>query len=199
MSDTSLILEGIVTTLNADRSLNISPMGPAVDREVTRLCLRPFAGSRTYDNLRRHGQGVFHVTDDVELIAHSAVGTVDPIPPNRPATAVEGRILQDACRWYAFKVLRWHDNSPRATVDCQIVERGWLRDFFGFNRAKHAVVEAAILATRIQLLGAAEVERQLNELAVWVDKTGGDQERRAFAFLQDYVRRNPTLPSASEA
>jgi hypothetical protein len=154
--------------------------------------LRPFAGSRTYDNLRRHGQGVFHVTDDVELIAHSAVGTVDPIPPNRPATAVEGRILQDACRWYAFKVLRWHDNSPRATVDCQIVERGWLRDFFGFNRAKHAVVEAAILATRIDFLPAAEILAEFARLAVIVEKTGGPQERRAFDFLDQYVRERVT-------
>jgi hypothetical protein len=61
---------------------------------------------------------------------------------------------------------------------------GRLRDFFGFNRAKHAVVEAAILATRTQILPAAEIEAEYRRLAVLVDKTGGEQEHTAFAFLR---------------
>ena len=68
-----------------------------------------------------------------------------------------------------------------------MVDRGTLRDFFGFNRAKHAVIEAAILATRIGILPAAEIRSELERLAAPVEKTAGEQERRAFAFLQDYI------------
>ena len=37
-------------------------------------------------------------------------------------------------------------------IVADVVDSGRLRDFFGFNRAKHAVIEAAILATRIDFL-----------------------------------------------
>ena len=36
------------------------------------------------------------------------------------------------------------------------------REFFGFNRAKHAVLEAAILATRVELLPADEILSELH-------------------------------------
>jgi uncharacterized protein len=62
-----------------------------------------------------------------------------------------------------------------------------IRDFYGFNRAKHAVLEAAILATRVHLLAADEIRREFERLRVPVEKTAGPREREAFAFLQDYV------------
>ena len=68
-----------------------------------------------------------------------------------------------------------------------MLDAGRLRDFFGFNRAKHAVVEAAILATRIHLLAAEEIAAEFRKLGVIVGKTGGDQEKEAFAFLERYV------------
>jgi len=67
------------------------------------------------------------------------------------------------------------------------VHRETLRDFFGFNRAKHAVVEAAILATRTDFLPFDEIEVDYRKLAVIVQKTGGPQEKEAFAFLQEHV------------
>jgi hypothetical protein len=183
-----MILEGIVTTINDDGSTNISPMGPVVDRDLTRLRLRPYQTSTTYTNLRRLGEGVFHVTDDVELLARCAVGAVDPTPELKSAESVRGRILADCCRWYAFRVSQIDDRQPRTEIDCEIVARGRLRDFFGFNRAKHAVVEAAILATRVDLLPHQEILAQFAQLSVIVDKTAGDQEHRAFDFLREYIQ-----------
>ena len=65
-----MILEGVVTTINADGSVNISPMGPKVDDAMRQFVLRPYQTSTTYQNLKRTGEGIFHITDDVELIAH---------------------------------------------------------------------------------------------------------------------------------
>ena len=73
------ILEGIVVTLDVAGVPNIAPMGPRVDRDLTRLVLRPFQTSQTYRNLKATGCGVFHVTDDVELLAHAAVGQLEPL------------------------------------------------------------------------------------------------------------------------
>lgn len=186
------ILEGIVTTLNADGSVNISPMGPIVDKQMERLWLRPFRTSTTYQNLKRTGQGVFHVTDDVELLAHAAVGQPDPPPRTMPASKVDGVILADACRWYAMEVESLDDADERTSIVVKIVDRGEQREFFGFNRAKHAVVEAAILATRVHLVNAEALLADLDRLAAPVAKTGGAGEVRAFAFLRKYVEAQRT-------
>jgi len=183
----ALILEGLVTTVTADGSPHLSPMGPEVDAAINRLVLKPYQTSITYQNLKRTGEGVFHVTDDVELIAHAAVGQLEPLPALEPAGAVRGFIVRDACRWFAFRVRSLDDSQPRTRIDCEVVDRRRLRDFFGFNRGKHAVLEAAILATRVDLLPAAEIRAQLDRLRVWVDKTGGAAEHRAFAFLEAFV------------
>ncbi len=187
-----MILEGIVTTLNDDLTVNISPMGPEVDESMSRLVFKPYRTSTTYQNLKRNGQGVFHVTDDVELLAHAAVGTVDPLPRLCDAKAVEGKILAGACRWYAFRVQSLDDCQERTEIVCQVVDWGRLRDFWGFNRGKHAVVEAAVLATRTGFLPAAEILAQFERLRGLVQKTGGPAEHRAFEFLENFVKAQCT-------
>ena len=192
--DDTLILEGLVTSLNADGSVNLSPMGPRTDRAVTHLVLRPFQSSQTYRNLKRHGEGVFHITDDVELIARAAIGRLDALPPLVPAPAIRGFVAADACRWFAFRVRELDDRAERTTIVCDVVDRGTIRDFLGFNRAKHAVLEAAIFATRVGILPAEQVRAEIERLASPVDKTAGEAERRAFALLTSYI--NAQLNSA---
>ena len=73
-----MILEGIVTTLNDDETPNIAPMGPIVELEDVRtFVLRPYKTATTYRNLKRWGEGVFHVTDDVLLLARGAIEARD--------------------------------------------------------------------------------------------------------------------------
>lgn len=187
-----MILEGIVTTLSPDGLLNIAPMGPSVDSEpgfeFARFVLRPFRTSVTYRNLKKRGEGVLHVTDDVLLLAQTAIGAaVEPVPETRPADAVQGRVLVSACRYYEFRVRSIEDDSNRTTIEVETVARGRLREFFGFNRAKYAVVEAAILATRIGLIPAASIQEDYRKLRILVDKTGGPDEHAAFSLLQQYL------------
>jgi len=184
-----MILEGIVTTLNADGSPNISPMGPDVDSSLNHMRLRPFQTSTTYTNLKRTGEAVFHVVDDVELLARAAIGDLTPLPELVPANSVTGVILTTACRWYALRVTAIDDREPRAEFETEVIDRGRLRDFFGFNRAKHAVVEAAILATRVEILPAKEIVEEIERLTLIVAKTGGPQEHRAMKFLGAYIDR----------
>lgn len=192
------IVEGIVTTINEDGNVNIAPMGPRADPVFDTLVLRPYRTSTTYRNLARTRQGVFHITDDVELFARAAVGRMERVPKLIPARQVEGHILADACRWFAFRVLDVRDDDEPAQMRAMVVDRGTLRDFFGFNRAKHAVIEAAILATRLTRLPAAQVDAELDRLAGPVAKTAGAQERRAFAFLQEYIRSTRDTPRRPE-
>ena len=184
---TGVILEAIITTMNDDGSANISPMGCLVDQEITSLVLRPYKSTRTFANLKRQGIGVLHVTDDVELIARAAVGQLNPPPKMVVHRDTGATILANCCRWYAFRATTIFDESDRTTVECEVTHQGRIRDFFGFNRAKYAVVEAAILATRLHILKPEDIRSQLKRLAEPVKKTAGDQERRAFDFLCAYI------------
>ena len=182
-----MILEGVVTTLNGDGVPNISPMGPHIDGGIQRFVLKPYRTSRTYANLKRLPVGVFHITDDVELLARAAVDALQTPPAMRRVLDGQAVILSDACRWYAFRVTKLDDDQERTRIECQVTECGRQRDFLGFNRAKHAVVEAAILATRTNLLPRQHILDEFCRLLTIVEKTAGEQERRAFDFLHDYV------------
>lgn len=191
-----LILEGLVTTLDETGGVHVAPMGPAVDgEEYTRFLLRPYPTSHTYQNLRRHGEGVLQVCDDVLLLARAAIGRVEPPPQVFPAERVRGYVLWRACRWFEFRIVSIDDSQERMCVEAEVVHAGRLRDFFGFNRAKHAVVEAAILATRTAFLPAEQIAAEFRRLAVLVDKTGGPDEHAAFALLHEYVAQPRTADS----
>jgi hypothetical protein len=183
-----MILEGIVTTLGPDQQLNVAPMGPRVDEDMRRFTLRPFQTSTTFRNLARLGEGVLHVTDDVLLFARAALG-LELDEPVRPADMVQGMILTHACRYHEFRVVVLDDREQRANITVETVAEGRFRDFFGFNRAKHAVIEAAVLATRTDFLPIAEILDDFRKLAAPVEKTGGDQERAAFRLLLDHVEK----------
>ena len=182
------ILEGLVTTTTPDGGIHLAPMGPRVSHDWKRLLLRPFAASTTCRNLKARGEGVLHVTDDVLLIAKSALGGV-AIPPHRAAKRVSGFILDDACRFYEFVVRSIDDSREPVQIEAEIVHCGALREFWGFNRAKHAVLEAAILATRLHITSMKFVMAEFDRFRLIVDKTGGAAEAEAFGWLEAHLLR----------
>ena len=183
-----MILEGLVTTTSADGAMHLAPMGPRVEPDWSGFLLRPFPTSQTYRNLKARGEGVLHVTDDVLPLARAAVGRAEP-PPARPAERVNGFVLTGACRFYEFVVRSMDESQERVQIRAEVVHRGALREFFGLNRAKHAVVEAAILATRLHLIPVDDIRDEYRKLRVLVEKTGGPAEQAAFDFLTDHVDR----------
>ena len=132
---------------------------------------------------------MFHVTDDVLLIANIVTGTLGAAPPARPATAVGGWVLDDACRAWEFVIEAADREGERQRLEARVVAEHVGRPFLGFNRAAHAVVEGCILVTRLHLLGVAEVDRRLADLAPLVEKTGGPREREAFDLVVARARR----------
>jgi len=188
-----MILEGLVTTADPTGAMHLAAMGPQVDAAVAadaaieHLLLRPFASSQTGGNLLRLPEGVFHVTDDALLLARVVTGTLPSPPSSRPATAVRGWVLDEACRAYEFKVIAADTSEERLRLEARVVAVHEGRPFLGFNRARHAVVEGAILVTRLHILDADEVQRQFRELAVLVERTGGPREREAFRLLEEKV------------
>lgn len=180
-----MIIESIVTTLNEEGEANFAPMGVTIGEGE--LLIRPYKDSATYRNLVATGTAVVNLTDSIRLFAESAVSK--PLFPTFPAELVTGLVLTDACSYYECRVSHADTVSARATFRCKILKKGVLREFIGFNRAKNAIIEAAILATRVRFLGAAQILQEYYRLTEIVQKTGGEQEAQAMQYLQNYVER----------
>lgn len=143
----------------------------------------------TYRNLKARREGVLHVMDDALLLAKSVLDQLDVSQlATRPAEKVFGRVLLDSCQYYEFQVTDLDDSGERTEIWAETVASGQNRPFFGWNRAKHAVLEAAILATRVAFLPLDEMIADYEKLFVLVEKTGGPAEFEAFRLLDDYVR-----------
>lgn len=184
-----MILEGIVTSQNESGELNIAPMGPQVDQAMSQLVLRPFQTSRTFSNLKETRCGVFHVVDDVLLLAKTAIGTLQETPETFPAEKITGRVLASACRWYEFQIETIDESDARTVMQATVIHQGRLRDYFGLNRAKHAVLEAAILATRTHIIEQSVLLAQYESLAEIVRKTAGPDEQTAFRLLEEFISK----------
>ncbi len=192
-----MILESIVTSVNGEGRVNIAPMGPRIDGdsivadvEGHSFLLRPFESSRTYRNLIETRKAVIHVTDDVGLFARTAVDAVSREEVAALVQQLEDTdwwTLIDCHRWFAVEVESVSSQGPRIDMSCRTVRSHTVRPFFGFNRAKHAVIEAAILATRTHILGAEQIVAELDHLQPLIDKTGGPTEHGAFEFLRKTI------------
>ena len=129
---------------------------------------------------------MFHITDDVGLFARAAVGLAE-LPAVFPAKRVEGMVLAGCARWLEFRIVETELRGERLQLTAEVVHEERLRDLGGFNRAQHAVLEAAILATRLHILQRDEVLREVARMAVVVDKTAGEAEREAWGFIAGYI------------
>jgi uncharacterized protein len=178
------ILETVVTTTNADGSVNCAAMG--VEWGERRIVIKPYRRTRTLRNLRATGVAVVNLTDDVLLFSQAALG--DPRPPTRPAAHIDGAVVDDACSWREVRVEAIDEGEQRARVSTVVVGSGVGREFLGLNRACHAVLEASILASRARMLPAEEIRAELRRLQVLVDKTAGPREREAMAYVTCHVR-----------
>ena len=79
--------------------------------------------------------------------------------------------------------------NERFAFDAEIVAVATHREFVGFNRARHALLEAAIFATRFHLLPPEEIEREFEKLTKIIGKTGDEPEKSAMAELYQAFAR----------
>lgn len=89
------LIETVVTTTGSDGVVNCAAMGVRWGEEE--LVFWPFDSTRTLRNLRRHGEAVVHLTDDVLLFVEAALGR--PRPALRPASAIDGAVIVEVNAW----------------------------------------------------------------------------------------------------
>jgi hypothetical protein len=163
-------------------------MGPVVDETLQSWLLRPFQTSHTFANLRRAPRAVFHVTDDVLTVVRAVLGL--PLELEYRQLYEQVWLIESSCHWYQLEITQWDLTNVRSEATARVVAHDLLRPFWGWNRAKHAILEATILVTRMHLLEIAEIEREFARLQPAIEKTAGSQEREAWRLLREYLHQS---------
>lgn len=177
------IVETIVTTTNAKGEAHIAPLGLIEDGE--NWIIAPFRPSTTLDNLQQVPYAVANHTDDVRVFAGCVTGRKDW--PTRPAARVPGVMLADAVSHWELVVAKVTEDPQRPRYSCSLVHEASNRPWEGFNRAQAAVLECAVLVTRLKMLPPEKIDAELKYLEIAVAKTAGLREEEAWGWLMEKI------------
>jgi uncharacterized protein len=177
------IVETIITTSNAKGETYIAPLGLIMDGE--HWVIAPFRPSTTLENLRLHPFAAASHTDDVRVFAGGVTGR--KIWPLSPTRTIKGERLADCVSHWELKVERVVEDEQRPRFLCSIVDEQMHKAWQGFNRAQAAVIELAVLTTRLNMLPAEKVESELKYLEIAISKTAGPREEEAWEWLMEKV------------
>ena len=180
-----MIRECIITTLNKDRAVHIAPMG--IRQQADDLMIAPFKPSTTLNNLLRSGQAVINISDDVRIFAGCLCGR--DRWPTLPTQVVEGERLAAALSHIEVEVVHNSKDDTRPVFYCREKYRHTHAPFMGFNRAKAAVLEGAILVSRLSMLPTEKIDREIAYLQMAIDKTAGDDELLAWGWLLERIEQ----------
>jgi uncharacterized protein len=177
------IVETVLTTLNADGEPHIAPLGIIEDGDG--WIVAPFHPSRTLENLRAHPFVVASHTDDVRVIAGCVTGRKSW--PVTPVSHIRGARLTCAVSHWELAVERITEDEQRPRFHCRSVAVESHQPWEGFNRAQAAVLELAVLTTRLHMLPPEKIENELKYLEIAISKTAGPREEEAWGWLMEKI------------
>lgn len=180
----TFIRETIITSLDPAGTVHVAPMGATVTG--TGYVLAPFRPSRTLDNLLATRCAVVNFTDDVRVYAGCVTGRRRDWP-TFSADRIRGAVLDGALAHEEIEVVAVEDDAMRPRLTCRPVHLVNHRPFRGFNRAQAAVVEGAILVSRLHLLPPEKIDREVEYLSIAIGKTAGPIELEAWGWLMDRI------------
>ncbi|MDH6234389.1 hypothetical protein M2281_005007 [Mesorhizobium soli] len=177
------IRETIITTVDKRGNVHIAPLGIIAEQDG--WIIAPFRPSATLDNLAEVPFAIANYTDDVRVFAGCLTGRKD-WPTTQVANCPVPR-LQAALAHSVLEVVRVDDDGVRPRHFCRVVAEETHAPFTGFNRAKAAVLELAILVSRLGMLPREKIEAEITYLAIAIEKTAGPDEKEAWGWLMEKV------------
>jgi uncharacterized protein len=181
-----VIYETVVTTVAPDGQPHVAPMG--VRYRDDRVVLMPFKPSTTHDNIAATGVAVLNIVTDTRVFAGCVTGRRDW--PTRPTERIAGVRLACALRHVELRLAERIDDAQRPVLQMARVHEVAHSAFVGFNRAQAAVIEGAVLVSRLHMLAPQKVDSEMAYLQIAIDKTAGPEEREAWGWLVDAVQRH---------
>lgn len=177
------IVETIVTTQSIDGLVHVAPLG--LIAEGDHWVIAPFAPSRTLENLRAVPFACASHTSDVRVFAGCITGR--KAWPTVPALNVTGARLADCASHWELAVERVVDDAQRPRFVCRVVETQSHAAWGGFNRAQAAVIECAVLVSRLHMLPWEKIEAELAYFDIAISKTAGPRELEAWGWLMERI------------
>jgi hypothetical protein len=165
-----------------------------IRRQGERILVAPFRPSRTLDNLIETGSAVVSVTDDVRVFAGCLTGRRDwPLAPSQRIAAPR---LADCLAHWELELGEIREDPVRPQLLCRAVFEATHGPSLGFNRAQAAVLELAILVSRLDRLPGDKVAREIEYLGIAIEKTAGARELEAWGWLMERIAAQEAGASA---
>ncbi|MBT8446619.1 MAG: DUF447 family protein [Gammaproteobacteria bacterium] len=187
-----MIHEAVVVSRGADGAPHITPLGYRCEDE--HIVLSPFVPSTTLANLERDRHATLCLTDDVRVIAGCLTGRRDHALV--ATDVIAGWRLADTLAHMELQVARIEADPVRPRFFCRVANQVTHAAFRGFNRAQAAVVEGAILVSRLERLPQEKIDAEMAYLEIAIEKTAGERERQAWNWLCDAVAAHRSRSSA---
>lgn len=181
-----MIQEVIVSTQNASGATHHAPMG--IQHQQQAIIIAPFRPSNTLDNIIESESAIINYCDDVRIFVGCLNGK-QHWKLNK-AAKIDGHYLTAALAHEELRLSKIEDDVTRPKLFCRVVHSVNHAPFKGFNRAQHAVLEAAILVSRLHLLPLAKIEAELDYLKIGLEKTGGENEHQAWTWLMERIKQH---------
>jgi len=178
-----MIFETIVTSVNAVGEAHITPFGiRQVDGFVV---ISPFKPSTTLENILITKNAVVNMTDDVRVFAGALTNhtTWKLLKANK----IKGFRLADCLAHAELKLVEVREDASRPQLMMEKVDEEIHHPFKGFNRAQAAVIELAVLVSRLHMLPREKIDMELNYLQIAIDKTAGERELEAWGWLTERI------------
>lgn len=179
------IVETIITTRSATGEVHVAPLGLIAQGES--WVIAPFAPSRTLENLRAVPFACASHTEDVRVFAGCVTGRKNW--PTIGADTVPGARLAEAVVHWELAVERVEEDAQRPRFVCRVAHVGAHRPWGGYNRAQAAVIEGAVLVSRLNMLPREKVDSEIAYLEIAIAKTAGASEQEAWGWLMERVER----------
>jgi hypothetical protein len=190
-----LIREVIVTTVSPAGDAHIAPMG--IREENNLVLLQPFRPSTTLENVLGTRCAVVNYTDDVRIFAGCLTGRRDW--PTVPVNTVRSRRLEAPLAHRELELERVEEDEVRPRLWCRSARFELHAPFRGFNRAQAAVLEGAILVSRLHMLPMEKIEAEVQYLAIAISKTAGPGELEAWGWLMERIETHRANAAAGAA
>jgi len=177
------IFETVVTTVAADGHVHVAPMG--VRYQQGQVVLMPFKPSTTLANVLATRHAVLNLITDTRVFAGCVTGRREW--PTVPAERIAGVRLAVALGHVELELAEHRDEAQRPVLRMARVHEAQHQPFAGMNRAQAAVVEGAVLVSRLGMLAPEKVDAEMAYLQIAIDKTAGPGEHEAWAWLREAV------------
>lgn len=181
-----MIYETIITSCSLEGEVHIAPFG--IQWHAGRVLIMPFQPSTTLQNILQTRSAVLNLTDDVRVFA--AAIARKKLFSTLPTGYEHCMRLSDCLAHHVLSLEEVEPDDMRPKLWMKVIESQTHAPFMGFNRAQAAVIELAVLVSRLHMLPAEKVSQEMQYLQIAIDKTAGTNELEAWQWLVDCVNNH---------